>query len=315
MSRLRLGLIIGAFLAAGLVWAGRDAHTFRLEYRVDLSSLPRGAKRTKLWLPLPSNRQHQSVEAQRIDCPWPYVVRTDPDYGNRYLFVDVEGPLAGSPAVVVSSLIRRHEVTPSSALDQDMSGLKRFLRSDKLVPLSKPLRREAAQALAAAEPGDPARALYDHVVRSMRYDKTVPGWGQGDALRACDVRAGNCTDFHSLFTGLARAEGIPARFIMGLPLPKSGEGPIAGYHCWAEFWKPGSGWVPVDASEASKDKARAGDYFGRLDAWRVAVSVGRDIQLEPAPKGGRLNYFIHPLVEVDGRAHPEVTAKISCKRA
>ena len=28
-------------------------------------------------------------------------------------------------------------------------------------------------------------------------------------MRACDVKTGNCTDFHALFIGAARAKGIP----------------------------------------------------------------------------------------------------------
>ena len=39
-----------------------------------------------------------------------------------------------------------------------------------------------------------ARAIYDHVVDHMDYNKTTPGWGNGDTLRACDVGKGNCTD-------------------------------------------------------------------------------------------------------------------------
>jgi hypothetical protein len=68
-------------------------------------------------------------------------------------------------------------------------------------------------------------------------------------IYACEVGRGNCTDFHSLFIGLARAAGIPARFVMGFPLPVGqSEGGITGYHCWAEFYDEGLGWVPLDAS-------------------------------------------------------------------
>ena len=53
-------------------------------------------------------------------------------------------------------------------------------------------------------------------------------------------------------TGPTRAEGIPARFIIGFPLKADAEGTVPGYHCWAEFYLPGRGWIPVDASDASK---------------------------------------------------------------
>jgi len=66
---------------------------------------------------------------------------------------------------------------------------------------------------------DKARAIYDYVFTTMRYDKTGTGWGHGDVLYACDAKKGNCTDFHSLFIAMARSQGIPARFEIGFPLP------------------------------------------------------------------------------------------------
>src|SRR5688500_16879637 len=136
----------------------------------------------------------------------------------------------------------------------------------------------------------------------MCYDKTVPGWGNGDSERACDVRAGNCTDFHSFFMSLARAKGIPTRFVIGFSLPSTA-GLATGYHCWAEFHADGTGWIPVDISDAAKSTAALPkDYwFGNLDARRVQFTIGRDIQLHPAPST-LLNYFIYPHAEADGRS-------------
>src|SRR5271166_3492204 len=72
------------------------------------------------------------------------------------------------------------------------------------------------------------------VVSTVKYDKTGRGWGRNDIHYACEERQGNCTDFHAIFIGYARALGIPARFAIGFPLPSGrGEGQIAGYHCWA----------------------------------------------------------------------------------
>ena len=47
-----------------------------------------------------------------------------------------------------------------------------------------------------------AKALYDHVISRMRYDKSGTGWGRGDAVYACDARTGNCSDFHAYFIAL-----------------------------------------------------------------------------------------------------------------
>jgi transglutaminase-like putative cysteine protease len=114
-----------------------------------------------------------------------------------------------------------------------------------------------------------------------------------------------------LFISLARAEGIPARFEIGFPVPTGTEGTIPGYHCWAEFFVKGVGWVPVDISEAWKDPKKHDYFFGTLDANRVQFSVGRDLTLQPKQAGGPLNYFIYPYVEVDGKPFEGIDKKFS----
>jgi transglutaminase-like putative cysteine protease len=149
-----------------------------------------------------------------------------------------------------------------------------------------------------------AKAAYDYLFTNMRYDKTGSGWGRGDAVWACDAKRGNCTDLHSPFIGMLRADGIPARFDIGFPLPENkGKGDIAGYHCWAEFYARKTGWIPVDISEAWKAKQKEDYFFGSVDANRVQLSTGRDIALSPKQDGPALNYFVYPYVEVDGKPY------------
>jgi transglutaminase-like putative cysteine protease len=159
---------------------------------------------------------------------------------------------------------------------------------------------------------DKARAIYDYVFTTMRYDKTGTGWGRGDVLYACDAKKGNCTDFHSLFIAMARSQGIPARFEIGFPLPpdkRSSE--IAGYHCWAEFFDPQHGWIPVDISEAWKHPEKKDYFFGAHDANRVEFTMGRDLELSPKQNGKALNYFVYPYVEVAGKEYPNVSTAFS----
>lgn len=171
--------------------------------------------------------------------------------------------------------------------------------------LSPRVRKLATEVTAGRKTTiDQAQAIYDHLLATMKYDKTIPGWGKGDTERACDIRAGNCTDFHSLFLSLARAKGIPSRFVIGFPLPSNGpakDGQVKGYHCWAEFYVKGKGWIPVDASDASKssDPAVRKYLFGNLDPNRVQVTMGRDLVLEPRT-AQPLNYFIYPHAEANG---------------
>ncbi|MCI0447299.1 transglutaminase-like domain-containing protein, partial [bacterium] len=157
-----------------------------------------------------------------------------------------------------------------------------------------------------------AKSIYSYVLGNMTYDKLLPGWGKGDTERACKLKKGNCTDFHSLFISLARASGIPARFVIGFPLPESSTGSVSGYHCWAEFYLAGHGWVPVDPSEASKtkDEYRREYLFGNLDPDRIEFTNGRDIKLDPPQAGEPLNYFVYPYAEADGVQVSNTTIKL-----
>src|SRR5204863_8044552 len=120
---------------------------------------------------------------------------------------------------------------------------------EPLVPLTGPVRQVALEATKGKRgDAEKARAIYDKVTRMMKYDKSGTGWGRGDAVYACDAKRGNCTDFHALIIGAARSEGIPARFAIGFPLPAArGAGEIPGYHCWAEIYVKGRGWIPADS--------------------------------------------------------------------
>ena len=93
----------------------------------------------------------------------------------------------------------------------ETSDLRKYLDSENLVPVNETFR-DIAEEVVEGKTGDlvRARALYDHVIDRMRYMKFGSGWGKGDAVYACNVRTGNCTDFHSYFIALATSVGIPA---------------------------------------------------------------------------------------------------------
>jgi transglutaminase-like putative cysteine protease len=98
---------------------------------------------------------------------------------------------------------------------------------------------------------------------------------------------------------------------MGFPLPEDQkEGEIPGYHCWAELYVEGIGWLPLDSSEANRHPEKRAAFFGGLDANRVQFTRGRDLVLEP-PASQKLNFFIYPRVEVDGAEHAAVKQRFS----
>lgn len=282
-----------------------QSRTYDASYLATLTDIPAGTAKIDVWIPLPQTSEHQTINALEIDSPYEFVRKTEDAWGNAYAHAVITEP----PSTMVTRV--RFTVTRDEARRDAPEGtrgnLERALKADRLVTLSPRILKLADEVTAGkSAPMEQARAIYDHVVNTMTYDKLAPGWGAGDTERACDVRKGNCTDFHSLFMSLARAKGIPTRFVIGFPTTAA-DGVVAGYHCWAEFWVEGKGWIPVDASDASKN-AKLHDYlFGNLDPQRVQFTIGRDLDLAPATSEP-LNYFIHPRAEAAGK--PVGTASI-----
>jgi len=74
----------------------------------------------------------------------------------------------------------------------------RFLQPDQRVPLGGIIGELSAQETKGnTRPAGKARAIYDYVIATMRYDKLWKRVGQRDAIWACTAKRGNCTDFHS----------------------------------------------------------------------------------------------------------------------
>lgn len=295
---------------------------FEFEYKATVKDIPAGAKRVELWIPVPHDDPFQKITGMEIVSPSPYEIHTS-QYGNRVLHVSLINPPQTNLTVTVRfTAVRKEHVqarlqqagyhASDEKLDADAA---QWLKPDRLVPLDDKIRgwaREVVEAAGAKTDLEKARAIYNHVVSTVKYDKTGQGWGRGDIYYACDVRRGNCTDFHAIFIGYSRAVGIPARFAVGFPLPVDrGQGVVSGYHCWAEFYLRGVGWVPVDASEAAKNPSKREYFFGAHDENRVEFTRGRDLVLNPKQQGEPLNYFVYPYAEVDGKAFAGVEKSFS----
>jgi transglutaminase-like putative cysteine protease len=285
----------GAAPAAAPTEASR---TFHFKYAATLPPLDPD-KYIELWLPLPLESKDQEIEGLHVHAPIEYVVETEPKYGNRMLKVSGTGAQLSGQTVQFHFQATRHAVKGS----YDQGEVKKVdTAPDRLVPIDGIIADRAKKSAGdAREPFAIARALYDDVVANLEYDKTGEGWGRGDAIYACSIQKGNCTDFHSLFIGMCRAKNIPARFTIGFPLPPDkAEGLIAGYHCWAEFWVEGKGWVPVDASEARKHPEQKEALFAGLDPNRIEFTRGRDLSPPGNETTGPVNFFVYPYLLVDG---------------
>jgi transglutaminase-like putative cysteine protease len=298
---------------------GQDTRHFTFHYGFTVKSLPAG-ERVRIWIPAAHSDAFQEVKVISANGDLTLKKTHESTFGNEMYFAEAgKAKEAELHFEVVYDVVRHQRLTlgvstPHLAeVKLNERERKQDLAPDKLVPVTGlPAELAVKVTEGKAMPLEKARAIYDYVFTTMRYDKTGTGWGRGDVLYACDAKKGNCTDFHSLFMAMARSQGIPARFEIGFPLPpEKHAGEIAGYHCWADFFEPQHGWIPVDISEAWKHQEKRDYFFGAHDTNRVQFTMGRDLELNPKQDGAPLNDFVYPYVEVAGKEYPNVSTAFS----
>jgi transglutaminase-like putative cysteine protease len=316
MLRRMLLLLLSSAVFASSALAENSRHfTFRYEFTVrDITP----GERVRIWIPLAHSDQFQTVKVLSTTGDLPLKQTREREYGNEMLYASAEKAIKAEYHFAVEyDVVRYERVVPLNrkahivAAKLSERERQRFLQPDRLVPVTGlPAEIAAKQVAGRTTELERARALYDYVFHTMRYDKSGTGWGHGDTLWACDSKRGNCTDFHSLFISMARSQKIPARYEMGFSIPKDRHsGEVPGYHCWADFYLKGTGWVPVDISEAWQHPEKHDYFFGAHDVHRVQFTMGRDITLSPPQQGQPLNYFVFPYVEVNGKEFNNVATK------
>ncbi len=272
---------------------GSDRFTF--SYSVILPEIPGPSD---MWIPIASSDEFQSIEILEMKVPGRNEIQTEQQYGNRILHLEL-GPEDSNKEINIEYLVERSE---KRAYPAEYSEAQQFLGEDEHQPVGGRFEQISTRVIDAKEATTPltkARALYDYIIDSVRYAKQGT-YGTGDANYACDVKSGNCTEFHSFFISLSRSAGIPARFAVGAGIPtERDEGGVDGYHCWAEFYADGK-WWPVDISEANKYTALATYYFGHHPANRIELSRGRDLKPDPQPASGLVNFLAYPVFEIEG---------------
>jgi len=305
------------FLAGLVGWSqeGRaEDRKLVFEYTVSISDLTKGAP-VDVYIPFAQDSARQTVIRTDLDASIDGQEKTESRYGNRYWHGHVDAATGEELTIKLTHVLERrvHGAATPTAEEQAL-----FLTPNARVPVDGPLVAKVRADLGlAADAGAKAkaRAIYDYVIANVEYKKTGTGWGNGDTEWACTQKYGNCTDFHALFTSLARAEGLPARFEIGFPIPEDpGQGTVGGYHCWIEVALPDVGWFPIDASEAKKHPEQKEALFGGQPADRIRFTVGRDLVLD-GQQSPALNYFVYPHVEVGGSVHKSVKTGFSYRPA
>lgn len=139
--------------------------------------------------------------------------------------------------------------------------------------------RELARRHAISDPSSPdavERALDEltlAISRDFTYDRAVTNvYTVVDDVLA--LRAGVCQDFAHLFIAVARAMGVPARYVSGYIHFAGERGVTTASHAWAEAWVTGKGWIGYDATRPIRTSQN-----------HVRLAVGRDYS-DAAPTRG-----------------------------
>lgn len=285
---------------------------------VDMSQYEKG-KVVRVWLPVAQDYDYQTIQDVSYDAPSAATAELTTDSeGNQALYLEWDADAEPADRTATLSFHAERQEVKVTDIEDDgaelSSDLDQYLEGSSMVPINDQVKEAAAQITEGKESSvDKARAIYDWVIANMNRDESVTGCGTGDVCALLDTKAGKCTDINSVFVGLCRASGIPAREMFGVRM--NADDITANQHCWAEFYVSGTGWVPADPADVlkavlknnwTKDQAetqeKAEYYWGGYDSERVQLSFGRDITLNPQQSGETLNYFGYPYGEVDGEA-------------
>ncbi|HIJ94264.1 MAG TPA: transglutaminase family protein [Desulfuromonadales bacterium] len=147
--------------------------------------------------------------------------------------------------------------------------------------LVTPTSMKLAEAISTALPRwQRERPLLDSLLELMAWASGQLEYRSGSTevhgSLVAAVRQGNgvCQDFAHLFITVARAWGVPARYVMGYLNPGVSAEEALTTHAWAEALVPGAGWVGFDVTH----NLLSNDHH-------VAVAVGRD-SYDAAPQRG-----------------------------
>lgn len=315
--------------------------TYELTYDVDLSA-HKGAGR--VWLPLPQDMgNYQRLMALSWSDSAPSAgLQRDNTYGaNMYSVAWSESEVAPKFTVTAKVAIRDRIMEAAAGCSYNRNEARLYLMPTKHMPVDG-IVAKTSQAIVKSTmtPDEKARAIYDWVVDNTFRDPKVRGCGLGDIkiMLESGNLGGKCADISSLFVGLARAAGVPARDVYGVRVAPSKlmkclgtSGDISkAQHCRAEYLSPIHGWVAVDPADVRKavleEKLPLADprvkklrnyLFGNWEMNWVGFNTACDFDLGAG--GGDISYLMYPYAKVadnvfDGRSPRDFEFSLTSKK-
>ena len=308
-----------------------DWKSYRLTYQIDL---PITGKNARLWLPLPdTNDTHYQFTQGSLWNGNAVKAEFTTINGTNFPVFTAEWRNSGAKNVTVSCIVKtadrfvdlHNHVTTSKT--KTPSDVNHFLKPTKQIPTTGIVYETANVIINDANSQstlEHARALYNWIIDNGQHDETVPGRGKGDVeyMLSNNKISGKCADLNSLFVGLARALGIPARQQYGIRINESKMHESLGkfgditrsQHSRAEFYLRDLGWIPVDPADVCKVAQEDNlpinhptitllreKFFGSWEMNWVTFNNTEDILLAKNSVAGKLPFFMYPHAEIDNQ--------------
>jgi transglutaminase-like putative cysteine protease len=195
-------------------------------------------------------------------------------YGNHVHYFNLVKPHTGL-SITSRSRVETGLALETEAGEELVQDFLRFRSPAKDVPGVRELARQ--HALTDPTSAEAVERVLDELTvaisRDFAYDRSVTNvYSSVDEVLA--LRAGVCQDFAHLFIAVARAMGVPARYVSGYIHIPGDKGATTASHAWGEAWVPGKGWIGYDATRPV-----------RTTEHHVRLAVGRDYS-DAAPTRG-----------------------------
>ncbi|MCX8194889.1 MAG: transglutaminase domain-containing protein [Candidatus Micrarchaeota archaeon] len=212
-------------------------------------------------LSIPSSTPYQKVQVNDK-------VNTDAE-GNQFITISSKSPtnpFVYSKRMLVETSARTTKSLPSNYVVD--SHLLKYLVATNRTQSGKAEIRQIAEEITAnsSDPFEKVARLAIFVNGYVQYNKGMVGQ-EKDALWVLKNKQGVCTEYSTLFAALARAAGIPTRYVVGYAYDNEQNSWVG--HLWNEAYI--GEWVPVDSTWME---------VGWLDAMHIEVSKGRELSDE-----------------------------------
>jgi len=161
------------------------------------------------------------------------VVETEISNIQYFIFPDRCGPLKNLPKDIV----------------------KKYTADGSKYLLADPYIKDLAKKIVGDEtnPYWMARKIFDYVRENLEY-KLEGGWNVAPVV--LQRKTGSCSEYTFSFIALARAAGIPSRYVGAIVVRGDDASLDDVFHRWPEIYLSNYGWIPIDPQGGDKPLAR-----------------------------------------------------------